>query len=221
MNSLIVDGLDPITLIGAGESRLEELELALKYAPVLVAADAGAQSALHFGHRPKVVIGDLDSLSAAAKKELGASRLHHICEQDSTDFDKALRSIAAPFILAVGFLGGRIDHQLAVMNTLVRRSQKPCIVVGEHEVIFHVPRVLDLELHEGDVVSLFPMAEVSGRSTGLEWPIDGLRLRPDGIIGTSNRAVGSVRIETDGPGLLIIVPKNRLPEVMRAIAQGQ
>jgi thiamine pyrophosphokinase len=65
---------------------------------------------------------------------------------------------------------------------------------------------------------LFPMARVTGRSTGLEWPIAGLIFAPDGVIGTSNRVVARrVTLEFDAPGMLVILPRRRLDAAIRAL----
>ena len=47
----------------------------------------------------------MDSVSRRARERLGTARFHPIAEQDSTDFDKVLRSVQAPFMIGVGFLG--------------------------------------------------------------------------------------------------------------------
>lgn len=216
MKSVIVQTSDPVTLVGGGELDQTDLIDALSRAPVLVAADGGADALLALGHMPDAVIGDFDSISSAARSRIPDARLHRIAEQDSTDFDKALRNIRAPSVLALGFLGARLDHQLAALNALVRHADRRCILVGRHEVLFHAPGRIALELAEGDVVSLFPMRPVSGRSTGLRWPIDGLQLSPDGRVGTSNRATGPVTLEIGGPGLIVLVPRARLAAVMQA-----
>jgi thiamine pyrophosphokinase len=217
MKAPIVHALEPITLIGGGDLNAGDLEFALERAPLLVAADGGASAALQAGHEPVATIGDFDSLSPADLARIPADRLFPIREQNSTDFDKALRSISAPLVLGVGFLGARVDHQLAALNTLVRRADRPCILIGAHEVIFHAPSQLEVALSPGDIVSLFPMALVSGRSQGLEWSIDGLCMAPDKSIGTSNRALGPVQLEMDGPGLLVIMPRHALDAVMHAL----
>ena len=54
---------------------------------------------------PQAVIGDFDSLSDLGRAAIPATRQHVIPEQDTTDFDKALRSIRAPFVLGLGFSG--------------------------------------------------------------------------------------------------------------------
>ncbi len=217
MSAPIVQSLEPITLVGGGFLGPTDLDLALNRAPLLVAADGGAGAAMKAGHVPEAVIGDFDSLSPDMRARIPKERLFPIREQNSTDFDKALRGISAPLVLAVGFLGARVDHQLAALNTLVRRADCPCILIGANEVICHVPGILDVALSPGDIVSLFPMARVKGCSLGLEWPIDGLDLAPGECISTSNRALGPVRLETDGAGLLMIAPRAALDVVMRAI----
>ena len=216
MNKLIVDEMRPVTLVGGGILAEDDLKLALSLAPILLAADGGAGHALAQGHVPSAVIGDFDSISPQVFRQIPADRLFHMPEQDSTDFDKAMRSIRAPLILAVGFLGGRVDHQLAVLNALVQDQGTPCILLGAHEVIFHIPPRIGLPLQAGDTVSLFPLRSVTAGSQGLEWPIKGLNFIPGGQIGTSNRATGPVELTTEGPGLLAMVPRRHFEAVMQA-----
>ncbi|MGV6847652.1 MAG: thiamine diphosphokinase [Marinibacterium sp.] len=210
-----------VTLVGGGEVGRDDLSEALALAPVLVAADGGADAALAQGHAPEAVIGDFDSLSPRAMLSLPQERLHPIAEQDSTDFDKALRNIAAPLVLAVGFLGARIDHQLAAMNVLARRPDRRCILIGADQIVFCAPPRLSLDLTEGTLVSLYPMDTVTGRSQGLVWPIDGMQLDPAGRIGTSNAARGQVELDIDRPGLLVILPRPALACAMAGLMAAQ
>lgn len=221
MNQPIVESRDAVTLIAGGPCTARDLALALRRAPVLVAADGGADRALALGHAPRAVIGDFDSISPAARQRL-AGRLFPVAEQETTDFDKALRGISAPFLLAVGVAGGRVDHELAVLSGLLRHQaaggRMPCLLIGAQDVIFAAPPALDLRLRPGDRLSLFPMAPVTGRSHGLHWPIDGLALAPDGRIGTSNRVSDPVvRLEFDSPGMLVILPRARLDAALRGL----
>lgn len=215
MSSTIVSADCAVTLVGAGELDSQDLTIALGLAPHIVAADGGARAVLSHGLVPKAVIGDLDSLSIEDRNEIPQTAVHHITEQDSTDFEKVLRAIKAPSILAVGVTGPRLDHTMAVFSALVAFGNVRCVVLGQEEVIFHVPDSITLPTQAGDRVSLFPMRKVTGRSTGLRWPIDGLVLEPGGRVGTSNIANGKARVETDGPGLLAMLPRERLGAVMR------
>ncbi len=220
-NIPIVRTNEPVLLVGGGQIGPEDLNQTLIRAKCVVAADGGANHLMRFGLVPDAVVGDFDSLEAVAEAQIPPDRLFRICEQDSTDFDKALRSIDTPLALGVGFLGGRLDHQLAVLNTLSVRQDRPCILIGSHEVVFHAPPQISLNLGSGDVVSLFPFRHVTGRSQGLEWPVDGLQFAPNGQIGTSNRAVSDVELQMDGPGMLVMLPRDALDQVMQAFLSGQ
>ena len=218
MNLCIVDSPDGVTLVGGGPVQARLLGMALRRAPVLVAADGGADRALAAGHVPVAVIGDFDSLSAEARRRIPPDRQHRIAEQETTDFEKALRSIAAPFVLALGFAGARIDHSLAVFNTLLRHPGRVCIVLGAEDAVFLCPPDLTLRLPVGDRLSLFPMGAVRGTSDGLRWPIDGIALAPDGPIGTSNAvSAPTVRLRVDAARLLVILPRRRLDAVLDAL----
>lgn len=220
MNHPIVESSEGVTLIAGGPVTRRDLRFALSRAPMLVAADGGGDRALALGHLPEAVIGDLDSLSEAGRAELGA-RVHHLPDQDSTDFDKCLRSIDAPFVLALGVAGARIDHGLAVMNGLVRRADRLCLLIGPEDVVFVAPPELRIAMGVGERLSLFPLAPVTGRSEGLRWPIDGLAFAPDGVIGTSNEvAAPEVRLCFDGPGMLVMLPRRRLDSALRALVPG-
>lgn len=213
----IVETTAGIILAGGAPFSATLLALARAYADEIIAADGGADRLLRLGVTPRAVIGDLDSISAAARERL-SDRLFPIAEQVTTDFDKALRSVVAPYVLALGFQGARLDHGLAVLNTLVRNPDRRVLVLGARDVIFHAPARLALTLPVGSRLSLFPMAAVTGSSGGLRWPIDGLQFAPDGMTGTSNEvAEAVVRLEFDGPGMLVILPVRQLPAVLRSL----
>ncbi len=218
MDETRVQSKDGVTLVGAGHPRAEDIEEALKLAPTLVAADGGGEFALAAGFAPSRVIGDMDSLGQAARDRIGEDRIVGIAEQDSTDFEKALSRIDAPFVIATGFTAGRVDHTLAVCRSLVRRIGPRTLVLGAEDVLFAAPRKLTLDLPENSRLSLFPMAAVTGRSKGLNWPIEGLAFHPSGQIGTSNHVTGPVELDVDGPGMLVILPRAALRAALAAIA---
>ena len=70
---------------------------------------------------------------------------------------------------------------------------------------------MTLTLPVGSRISLYPLAPVSGHSTGLRWEIDGLAFAPDGMIGTSNEvAAPRVTLRFDAPKMLVILPVRSL-----------
>lgn len=220
MNTKIVHASNPVLLVGGGECPKEALTNALTLPHLVVAADGGAAQVLALGRMPDSVIGDMDSLDPALQAELAPGVLHHISEQDSTDFDKCLRNIDAPLILAHGFLGARVDHQLAAFTVLARRADQRCILVGAHDIVLVAPSQLALTLPIGTRFSLFPMGPVSGQSKGLRWPIDGIGFEPNGRIGTSNEVSGPVELSFDAPQMLLILPPECLEPLLEGLMMG-
>ncbi|PTX56430.1 thiamine pyrophosphokinase [Litoreibacter ponti] len=208
-----------LTLLGGGPTHFRHLNQSLKRAPILVCADGGADVALSQGLTPAAVIGDLDSLSAEGRAAIPAENLHHIAEQDSTDFEKCLRSVEARAILAHGFLGGRLDHQLAALSALARFPEQRCVLIGAEDICFLAPPTIDLDLPRGTRLSLYPLAPVTGRSDGLEYPIEGLEFAPGSQIGTSNTSIGPVRLRFDAPAMLVIVPVAQLSAVLGGLVR--
>lgn len=210
-----------VTLLGGGAVARGDLDLALAFAPDLVAADGGAGHAVAAGHLPMAVYGDMDSLSAEMRAAIPPERIHVLAEQDSTDFDKALRHIQAPMVIALGFTGDRVDHELAVYHGLAMRADVRCIVLGAHDLVVHAPPRLVLDLPAQTRLSLFPLGDVTGQSAGLVWPIDGLAFHPARKIGTSNMTRGGVvDLRFDAPGMLVIVPRDHLAAVAQAMREA-
>lgn len=215
MERAIVQARTGVTLLGGGAVTRADVAEALTIAPDLVAADGGGDRALELGLRPRAVIGDLDSLSARAREAL-APDVHHIPEQDSTDFGKCLRLVEAPFYLALGFAGRRLDHTLSALSEIARRDGQRIVMLAEEDVIFRAPPELRLDLPAGARVSIMPFGPVRGRSEGLRWPIDGLDLTPAGRIGTSNLAEGPVTLRVEGSAL-VLVARSQLPAALCAL----
>lgn len=221
MGALIVHDSRPVTLVGGAKVKKSLLERAIVHGPKIVAADGAAEAVLAQGFLPEAVIGDFDSLGAAARARIPAQRQHLIEEQDSTDFEKCMARIDAPLVIGVGFTGGRLDHQLAVLHGLMHYAERPCLLLGAKDVLFLAPPRLRIVLPGGSRVSLFPMGPVAARSDGLNWPVEGLDFAPGRKIGTSNRvesgAEREVVLEADRPAMLIILPAARLEAALAAL----
>ena len=207
----------PVLLIGGGAVRADRILHLTGLAGAVAAADGGADSLRRAGIRPDAVVGDLDSISAEALAALPGEVVHRIAEQDSTDFDKCLRHITAPLILGYGFLGARVDHQLAAMTVLARYPERRCVLIGEEDVLTLCPPDIALDLAPGSRISLFPLGPVAGRSTGLRWPISGIDFDPTGRVGTSNEVSGPVRLFFDAPRMLLILPVRTLEPLLAAL----
>lgn len=207
-----------ICLIGGGAVDFEAVQDLVARGAILVAADGGADHARALGLRPVAVIGDMDSISPETRDQFG-DLLHHIPEQDSTDFEKSLRVLDVAGIIGFGFLGPRADHGLAAMQALARHQGAPVILQSAQDVVFHLPahREMAFELPPETRVSLFPFASVACAAEGLRWPLDGLTFDPMGQIGTSNKATGgALRLMAKGAGLLAILPARHRDQVLQS-----
>lgn len=212
----------PVTLVGGGPVSPDALAVALARAPEVVAADSGALVSLPPGVMLRAVIGDMDSVPDPEALRAAGTPVHHLPEQETTDLEKCLYSVEAPFLVGVGFLGGRIDHELAALHALVRHPARRVALLGESDVCLLCPPLLALDLPEGTRVSLFPLAPAVGRvSEGLAWTVEGLAMSPGGQIGTSNRALGGpLRVGFDAPAVIAILPAAFAFAAIDALAAG-
>lgn len=217
MNQRIVQSKTPVLLVGGGSPRPEDLGKIKALAPTVIAADGGADFAMAAGLRPEAVIGDMDSISPARAADLGAEALIEYRDQNLIDFEKALRLIEAPLVIAAGFTEARLDHTLANFAILARRIGSPCVLWGETDIAFAAPERIALDLPTGTRLSLFPLQPMGGRSEGLLYPINGLVLDPLGRLGTSNAVTGPVTLAFDAPGTIILLPRAHLAPVMTAL----
>ncbi len=217
MTARIVQTRTFLTLLGGGSTQFRHVNQALSLAPILVAADGGANTALAHGKVPDAVIGDLDSIEDKTRAKIPADRIHYIADQDSTDFEKCLARIEARAILALGFTGARLDHTLAACSVLTRFPDTPVILFGEEDICFLAPERLEIDLPKGTVFSIFPMVPVRGKSMGLRYPIDGLELSPIDRVGTSNEVTGPVTLELPGRNTLIMLPHDALEPALAAL----
>ncbi len=213
----IVRVLETIGLIGGGEIGNNDFADLKLFTAILVAADGGANAIVEKGQVPVAVIGDLDSVSDAAREAIPDDRLHHVSDQNTTDLEKCLALIDAPLILGVGFLGGRLDHLLAACSAIAAPKAPPCLLLGAKDIVLAARGTLRLDLTAGTRVSLFPMAPSQGRATGLRWPIDELAFALGQRTGVSNEATGPVTLTFDNPGMLVILPRSALAVAVQAL----
>ena len=216
MIEAIVSTSRAVLLVGASDIGDNDLTISLTVASTVVAADGGADHVLARGLRPVAVIGDADSLSPAAQAAFGEV-LHPLADQDTTDFEKALARIDAPLIVAAGFLGGRLDHTLAVLNVMARRPDPPVVLVGAHDVVLKVPPALRVAVPAGTRVGLMPLGPARVTTTGLVWNLTNRNLAPDGAVSSSNRSADEVfTVAADGP-LFLTLPQSCLHAALAAL----
>ena len=198
----------PLAIVGGGAVDPALLAELAQRGVALVGADGGGDAIGDAGLVPAAIIGDLDSLADRAGWEQ-RTRVIHIAEQETTDFEKALYSTTAPLTLALGMTGKRLDHTLSALNAMLKFAPaRHLLLVDEVDVALAVTGPFGFDATRGERVSIYPLAEVSfTRSEQLLYPLDGLTLAPGGRLGTSNAGLGG-RVEItpadDTPWLLIL-----------------
>lgn len=182
---------DPVVLVGGGE--LDEVCLQKLADLPIVAADGGANLLRALSVVPSVVIGDLDSVEDKSYWQ-NVSRVVELAEQDSTDFEKCLYTIEAPYFIALGFTGNRLDHTLAALHVMQKyHLKKRMVLVSKDDVLLVSSIDVELRLPIGVRVSVYPLSQVTFKSSvGLLYPLDNLTMQTGVMIGTSN-----VSTETD------------------------
>ena len=153
----------------------------------------------------------MDSIDETSKTQIGQDSIHFVSSQDDTDFEKSLNRINAPLILGLGFLGDRVDHQMAVQTALVKHYDKKVLLIGSHDLVFLTPPKFSINLKNECRVSIYPMGECSVGSTGLRWKTDEIIFSPLSTIGTSNCTIGSkIELHPSKPVVLTIIPRDFL-----------
>ncbi len=220
MKNSIVHSLDPVALVGGADIGPDELNIFQSRTRIFVGVDRGADHLQAAGINPTAVIGDLDSLSQQARAAFH-DVLHHVPEQDTVDFEKALTRVQAPLIYAVGFWGGRVDHSLAVLNVLGRHAERNVVLVGPDDVSVVMPKGgVELALEIGTTVSLMPLGPSQITTTGLRWDVTDFDMDPLGKTSSSNEAA-EARVTLQATGcVLLTVPLSHLLTLETAVVRG-
>lgn len=220
-------GADPgvdapaVIVVAGGVAPDPTIASRLPDAVAVVAADGGVDRARSLGLVPDVVVGDLDSVTAAGlawAEEAGARVERHPADKDQTDLELALdlaldlgaaASGGVPRIVVVDGATGRLDHAFGNLTVIAGVRYAPAeitaLVDGAVVSVIHDRRVLHGEVD--GVVSLFAVGGMAGgvTTTGLRWPLQDATLVPGSTWGVSNRFVAAHAEVTVASGVLLAI----------------
>lgn len=184
---------------------------------LVIAADAGADTAHALGLRPDVAVGDFDSIGPDGLARLRASGIPVETApeaKDESDTELALLAAVrrgAETITVVGGLGGRPDHLLANIGLLAHPelADRRVELLDERTRISIIrgPGERELIGRADDLVSLLPLGPgVEGVTTsGLVWVLDDEPLPVGPARGLSNiRSAPLARVSVRA-GLLVVI----------------
>ena len=127
----------------------------------VLAADAGADTALRAGVRPDAVIGDLDSISPRTRRALKEATIIKVSRQDNTDLEKALDWIITQRFdscIIVGATGGRLDFTLGNILSVQNYISKMNVQLrGANWTLTPLTRSLTFHARKGARCSLIPL----------------------------------------------------------------
>jgi thiamine pyrophosphokinase len=184
-----------------------------------IAADSGYDHARRLGLAVDVLVGDLDSISAAGLADAEARAVtveRHRPDKDRTDTELAIAcAVARGACRIVGVSGGgdRPDHSWSTLMAFAAPgvATREVTIWWERALVSVVrpDRPLTVEGPEGSLVSLLPVhGDADGvRTAGLLYPLHGERLPAGTGRGVSNvLAGGPARVALDHGTLLVVQP---------------
>lgn len=184
----------------------------------VICADGGYDTAVKYGIRPDLIIGDFDSTKSKMPKDIRVLKLP--VQKDETDTMAAVMvafKLGYTSFVLTGCLGGdRFDHSLANINVLLYIANKggSGVICEEDTKIFvlHGGRLVLTEL-KGATVSVFPYDGTSCNLTyeGLEYPLFQQNLTAGStLMGVSNSIVSNraeIRVNIGCALIVLYAPK--------------
>ena len=152
----------------------------LQGAEKIICCDGAADKLIASGLTPRVIIGDLDSLSDEARAR-HASILIRDEDQESNDLTKAVRYCMDQGHASVSILGAtglREDHTLGNISLMLEYF--PGIelrIISDFGCFFLVQSGEPVKSHAGEKVSIFSVDNrIRVRARGLKYPLEDLQL---------------------------------------------
>lgn len=177
----------------------------------IIAADGGANYLKKKNILPKIILGDLDSISKSSldyflKKKV---KIEKIEEQETTDFEKCLNYCIRKKlkdIVVIGGIGGRADHTLNNISVLKRFSGRLKVIMIDNDFeIFFTKRRTTFKYPINQTVSLFGLPKaLNVNSKGLQYLLSDEDLEFGVREGALNKSVSdTVTISYEGGSILL------------------
>ena len=186
-----------IVIFANGEAdNLDFFKQIAEEANIIICCDGGANFADNLGLAPHLIVGDFDSLDLGLKAVYESKDVifeEYPSDKDATDLELAVGLALKKFpdeIIILGGYGGRVDHFLGNIHTLVMaaKADVKASLVSSTTKAFIIDKFAEIPREDFDYISLVPLeAEVSGvTTTGLKYPLCKDILRIGTTVGISN-----------------------------------
>lgn len=194
---------------------------------IVIAADSGLNTAMHYNIKADYFLGDMDSVSQKAvdwfnKNSRNQNTDYFPVDKDFSDTELALKKakeLDASKITLVGGSGGRLDHFLGILE-LYKQDFAPDLWLTEENAVYLLDATKNSKLSFNNFslnepVSIFPVFLHSSadrkyccRSKGLKWQLDNLDWNA-GTVSLSNRRAenkSTIELFAECGRFIVIVP---------------
>ncbi|MDO5754707.1 MAG: thiamine diphosphokinase [Tissierellia bacterium] len=147
----------------------------MKISDYVIACDRGARHFKNQYQRPDLYIGDFDSIDPKDCENIPKDKMIHFPKKkDYTDFELALKYTPdQSTIYALGFLGGRLDHELANIMLLKKMydEQRSLIILNENNEISWLEETQWI-LAKHKYLSIIPLTSMEISMEGVAYPLN-------------------------------------------------
>lgn len=208
-----------IVISGGNKPAKKLIDSVIDTESIIVCADSGANVAYEYKLPCSTIVGDLDSISSAAKsyfEDIDCKFIKYSCEKDYTDTKLAIDEIISrgiKKIIILGALGSRMDHSLANIGLMVDYSIKgyDMTIIDDHNEITVIKEPLRIHSEKGKVFSLQAFRDDVTELTikGAKYPLSNYNLKSGTPLTVSNVFLDEYIDITFSSGIILLIyPKD-------------
>ncbi|MFQ9516108.1 MAG: thiamine diphosphokinase [Eubacterium sp.] len=195
-------------IVGAGDNSGTNFTKGIN--EYVIAADGGLETLNQLAIVPDLIVGDFDSLGYVPK---GNNVIRYKVEKDDTDMMLAVKKAMEMGFCTIeifGGTGGRVDHTIANIQTMLYASQKGVAITmtAKAQTYYVITNErITLESRPSGNLSVFAIGGDAWNVNvkGAKYVAAGLNLTPDNPTAVSNSYIGSdVTISVERGSVLII-----------------
>ena len=181
----------------------------------IICCDGGARFAAQLGILPHLIVGDFDSLDESVRVDYESQNVTFAefpAEKNATDLELAVELAlqkSPDEILILGGFGGRADHFLGNIQTLILAAKAgvKAFLLSSTTKTFVIDEFAEIPREDYNYISLVPLeAQVYGiTTTGLKYSLHNADMHFGTTVGISNEFVEPVAIVAIKSGLLLAI----------------
>lgn len=196
-------------IVGAGDN--SGTNFLKKEDDYVIAADGGLLTLQKLDIMPDMIMGDFDSLGYVPK---GDNVIRHEVMKNDTDMMLAVKKaleLGYRKIKLYGGTGGRVDHTLANIQTMLYASRNGAVIEmidSENRYYVITNGVIRINGNDGSGFSIFAIGGMAHKVNirNAMYLLNDFELSPDNPTGTSNLFIGKeVTISVEKGSLLIVM----------------